>query len=139
MWQRDVMPKTMDQPSRTKQIVAWLASVAAAIAVISALITNVKTIADAANSVFGFDVGPKTVKVCMGNGGGNNCLGGADAKFDCDHYKAMGGGGQKTIDTLQTQFCPSKRANVTVYQNNGGGECGWTGFDVTCKRWWWPF
>ena len=139
MLQRGVMPKTKDQQSRTKRIVAWLASVVAVIAVISALITNVKTIGDAVNSVFGLDWGPKTVKVCMGNGGGNNCQSGANANFDCNFYRSIGGGGPQTAPALAANFCPSKRANVTLYQDNGGGECGWTGFEVTCKRWWWPF
>jgi len=123
-----------------RKIIAWLASIVAALALIAGVISNVKTIADAVNSVTGLDVGPKTVKVCMGEGGGVNCLIGAEAKFDCDHYSAMGGGAEpQTQDALATQLCPSKRGTATVYQDNKGGKCGWTGFELTCKRWWWPF
>jgi hypothetical protein len=84
---------------------------------------------------------PKVVKVCMGNGGGTNCLSGAGAQFDCNAYNGMGGGAQKTYDTLATMFCSyvengaSKVAphNIVVVQNNGGGQCGWTAFQVTCN------
>jgi hypothetical protein len=127
-------------PSIARRIIAALASVVAVIAVMAGLVGNVKTIADGVNSVFGLDFSAKVMKVCMGNGGGANCLSGADAKFDCDHYKAMGGGGEPQTQTaLATQFCPSKRGTITVYQDNTGGECGWTGFELTCKRLWWPF
>lgn len=78
---------------------------------------------------------PKMVKVCMGNGGGDNCLSGAAGHFDCDAYNKMGGGSQQTYDTLSTMFCGAKpkTARVTVTQNNGGGQCGWTAFQVVCN------
>ena len=78
----------------------------------------------------------KMVKVCMGNGGGDNCLTGAAGHFDCDAYSKMGGGSQQTYDNLSTMFCGSKQntARVTVTQNNGGGQCGWTAFQVVCNN-----
>jgi hypothetical protein len=83
----------------------------------------------------------KSYKVCMGNGGGNNCLAGSDASFDCDQYNGMGGGGPKTTTELGARFCTSNvngqkkqlPFDIKVYQNNGGGKCGWTGFLVTCN------
>jgi hypothetical protein len=83
----------------------------------------------------------KTFKVCMGNGGGNNCLAGADASFGCDQYNAMGGGGARTTTELGERFCSTtvngqkkqQPFDIKVFQNNGGGQCGWTGFLVTCN------
>ena len=82
----------------------------------------------------------KVVRVCMGNGGGDNCLSGADAHYDCDAYKAMGGGNKETLRVLAERFCGYSdngdhnvyEPKIIVYQNNKGGECGWTGFQVTC-------
>ena len=82
----------------------------------------------------------QTYKVCMGNGGGDSCRSGADASFDCDHYKGIGGGGPQTYKTLGEQFCTitdngqrkQRQYDIKVYQNNGGGQCGWTGFLVSC-------
>jgi hypothetical protein len=82
----------------------------------------------------------KTTKVCMGEGGGNNCLAGADAKFGCDVYHQWGAGGRMT-QNLGENFCSVTENNskkqqpfdVKVYQNNDGGRCGWTGFLVTCN------
>jgi Caspase domain len=79
-------------------------------------------------------------RVCMGEGGGDNCLSGSDATFDCDVYHNWGAGG-KMNENLGAQFCSSVRHgnkvqlpfNVTLYRNNGGGKCGWTGFIVTCN------
>jgi hypothetical protein len=31
-----------------------------------------------------------TYKICMGNGGGANCMSGADAYFDCNFYRSVG-------------------------------------------------
>jgi hypothetical protein len=77
----------------------------------------------------------------MGNGGGDNCLAGVDVHYDCNTYSAIGGGGQKTIEALANRFCGYTENGiqkilphtVNVYQNNGGGQCGWTGFEVTCN------
>ena len=120
------------------------ASIIAGIAVVAALITNLTTITQFAELIVGVHSAPKArkvVKVCMGNGGGDNCLGGADAHFDCNAYKAMGGGSKQTYDSLADRFCGFTANGVRkvdpnsiiVYQNNGGGECGWTGFQVTCN------
>jgi hypothetical protein len=83
----------------------------------------------------------KSFKVCMGNGGGSNCLAGSDASFGCDQYNAMGGGSAKTTTELGQRFCSTtvngekkqQPFDIKVYQNNGGGQCGWTGFLVTCN------
>jgi hypothetical protein len=83
----------------------------------------------------------KSYKVCMGNGGGNNCLAGSDASFDCNQYNGMGGGGPRTTTELGARFCSTtvnsqkkqQPFDIKVYQNNGGGQCGWTGFLVTCN------
>jgi hypothetical protein len=79
-------------------------------------------------------------KVCMGNGGGTSCTSGADAYFDCNFYNSVGGGGDATTKFLGERFCKINengnvrqlKYSVRVYQNNGGGQCGWTGFEVTC-------
>jgi hypothetical protein len=81
-----------------------------------------------------------TYKVCMGNGGGPSCMNGADAYFDCDFYRSVGGGGNATTKFLGERFCKINENgkvrqlnySVRVYQNNAGGQCGWTGFEVTC-------
>jgi hypothetical protein len=83
---------------------------------------------------------PKITKVCMGAGGGINCLDGVDAKFDCNVYWSWGAGG-KMNDNLGANFCSTTESgakkqqpfDIKVYQNNGGGGCGWTGFLVTCN------
>jgi hypothetical protein len=41
----------------------------------------------------------------MGEGGGSNCLSGANASFGCDQYGAMGGGAPRTVQILGEQFC----------------------------------
>jgi hypothetical protein len=84
---------------------------------------------------------PKETRVCFGNGGGNNCISGAQAHYDCDFYGKVGGGGDRTTQWLGEQFCTTiengqKKVmpfTVGVYQNNSGGQCGWTGFTVTCN------
>src|SRR5262249_43944680 len=48
------------------------------------------------NVIYPAPCAPKTqtsYKVCMGNGGGPNCLSGAQAAYNCDFYKGIGGGG----------------------------------------------
>ena len=83
----------------------------------------------------------KSFRICMGNGGGNNCSAGADASFGCDQYNAMGGGGARTTTELGARFCSTtvngqkKQSpfDIKVFQNNEGGQCGWTGFLVTCN------
>ena len=82
------------------------------------------------------------VKVCMGEGGGNSCTAGAGASYDCNAYSDMGGGAQKTYDFLADNFCGYTNNfgthkvyphHISVYQNNGGGKCGWVGLQVTCN------
>jgi hypothetical protein len=81
----------------------------------------------------------KVTKVCMGEGGGVNCLDGADAKFGCDVYHSWGNGG-KMNENLGANFCSitekgvrkQQPFDIKVFQNNSGGGCGWTGFLVTC-------
>jgi len=76
----------------------------------------------------------------MGNGGGDSCRNGADASFDCDHYNAMGGGGPQTTKALEELFCSvdengqkkQLKSDVKVISDVGGGQCGWTAFQVTC-------
>jgi hypothetical protein len=93
------------------------------------------------NSVDCYTKQRRVFKVCVGNGGGSNCLSGADARYDCLSYQALGGGGKNTYDFLALKYCGyldngnQKVApnNVTVIQNNAGGECGWTSFQVTCN------
>ena len=83
----------------------------------------------------------KVVKVCMGNGGGPSCAGGADAVYNCDAYSAMGGGSKLTYDTLAQRFCQyNDNGTIKTYPNQvivtynvGGGQCGWTAFQVTCN------
>jgi hypothetical protein len=73
----------------------------------------------------------KVFKICMGNGGGENCLNGADAKYDCNTYRAFGGGGAQTYTVLADMFCSYTNAgpkkiyphDIIVIQDNGGGEC----------------
>jgi hypothetical protein len=82
----------------------------------------------------------RTFKVCIGNGGGDSCRSGADASFDCDHYKAMGGGDPQTYKTLGELFCTVDQngqkkqleSDVKVTSDVGGGQCGWAVFLVTC-------
>jgi hypothetical protein len=139
------------------------ASIVGAIAVLATVMTNLTTIGKSFESFWHmFDsktptsaqqsrpqaaapemgAPKKVVKVCMGNGGGDNCLAGADAKYDCNTYSAMGGGGQKTYEVLGDSFCGYRDKDnawkvaphtTVVIQNNGGGQCGWTAFQVTCN------
>jgi hypothetical protein len=148
-----------DSPEKKKgRLATLIGAIVGAIAIIAALLTNIKTIIEFFEPIFeGHAKEPtqtttqpspspsppphKVVRVCMGNGGGDNCLSGASAHYDCDAYKAMGGGGQRTTDTLADRFCGYTENgvhkvypnNIIVYQNNGGGQCGWTGFEVTCN------
>jgi hypothetical protein len=150
---------TIDQTPEKKRgkAAALIVSIVGAIAIVAGLLANIKTIVEFFEPLFGDQMtvatptpaatppapppAHKVVRICMGNGGGNNCLSGAEAQYDCNAYKTMGGGGQKTYDTLADRFCGYTDNgvhkvyphNTIVYQNNGGGECGWTGFEVTCN------
>lgn len=83
----------------------------------------------------------KTYRVCTGNGGDGPCRGPIDASYGCDQYNAIGGGGPRTYTTLGERFCTATvggvkkqlRYDIKVYENRGGGQCGWTGFEVTCN------
>jgi hypothetical protein len=136
------------KPGRAATLVAALIG---GVALLAAFLANVKTIAEFFEPLFGThatDKGGgnplphKVTRVCMGEGGGTNCSSGAGASYDCDAYKAMGGGAKQTYDTLADRFCGYTDStgahtvynhNIVVYQNNGGGKCGWTGFEVTCN------
>jgi hypothetical protein len=80
-------------------------------------------------------------KICMGNGGGPSCAGGATAVYNCATYRGMGGGAKVTYDTLANMFCSYDDNGTTkvwphkviVTYDVGGGECGWTAFQVTCN------
>jgi hypothetical protein len=80
----------------------------------------------------------KETRVCFGNGGGNNCLSGAQASYDCDFYRKIA---PRLNDWLGEQFCTTVENGqkkvmpftVSTYQDNGGGNCGWTGLTVTCN------
>jgi hypothetical protein len=145
-----------NQGKKLGRITAIGASIIAAIGIIATLATNITTIVQFVEPIFSTHSptsapaghpstqrvrAQKVVKVCMGEGGGTNCSNGADSSFDCNAYSGMGGGGQKTTDTLAERFCgytengvnkvdPNK---IAVIQNNGGGKCGWTAFQVTCN------
>jgi hypothetical protein len=152
----DVQPAS---GKKTGKLVAYGASILAAIGVIAALMNNITSIMQFVEPILGWHTpspapvaptpapvaatpAPVTVKVCMGNGGGQNCLDGAGAKYDCNAYNAMGGGAQKTYDALADMFCGYTENgvrkvaphNIVVVQNNGGGQCGWTAFQVTCNH-----
>ncbi len=79
--------------------------------------------------------------VCMGNGGGPSCAGGANVTLSCAQYRAIGGGGPETPPALGARLCNyydrdgTRRQfpfNVAHIYSRGGGECGWTLFTVTC-------
>ncbi len=152
---------TSDPPEKKRgKIATIVASIVGAIAVVAALLANIKTIAEFFEPMFSSStnvrapatpqpVSPpplpplphKVVRVCMGNGGGDNCLSGASAHYDCDAYNGIGGGAPRTYDILADRFCGYTENgvhkvyphNIIVYQNNAGGQCGWTGFEVTCN------
>ena len=144
------------QSGETKwgSIAAVCGGLVVVVALVAQVLGNMKTIEEFFGGIFSLKNGgtatsavgstqaqKKVVKVCMGNGGGDNCLGGADAKYDCNTYNGMGGGAQKTYDTLAGMFCgytengvqKVARQNIVVIQDNGGGQCGWTAFQVTCN------
>ncbi len=75
-----------------------------------------------------------TTFVCMGNGGGkpSSCTGGGVVNFTCAEYRAIGGGGEATRPTLAERFCGTLPFNVLHNFSVDGGECGWTGFTVSC-------
>jgi hypothetical protein len=146
------MNKAKEKPSRTRRITTTLASVIAGIGVLAALIGNIKVITETiegAGELIGhvitggtWSFPHKEVKVCMGEGGGENCAAGATAFYDCDAYHGMGGGNQRTYDYLANNFCGYTNFfgthkvyphNISVYRNNGGGKCGWVGFTVICN------
>jgi hypothetical protein len=132
---------------RSGKVAGLTAAIVGVIGVVAALLANIKTIIEFFEPLFASHtvvVPPpphKVVRVCMGNGGGDNCLSGSGAHYDCDAYNAIGGGAQRTYDVLADRFCGYTENgvrkvyphNIIVYQNNGGGQCGWTGFEVTCN------
>jgi hypothetical protein len=83
----------------------------------------------------------KEFKVCMGNGGGPSCVSGSSADFNCNAYRQMGGGSKQTYDALSQRFCAYEDngvpkvapSRITVTYDVGGGECGWTAFQVICS------
>jgi hypothetical protein len=140
---------------KSGKMATLLAAIVGAIGVVAALLANIKTIIEFIEPLFRSHApGPvvvqppppppsphKVVRVCMGNGGGDNCLSGSGAHYDCNAYGAIGGSAQQTYDVLADRFCGYMENgvhkvyphNIIVYQNNGGGQCGWTGFEVTCN------
>jgi hypothetical protein len=83
-------------------------------------------------------VAPPPINVCMGNGGGDNCLGPGVVSYSCDAYNAIGGGAEQTYVALNQRFCNGKPAtaktNVRHNFSHTGGQCGWTSFTVTCLQ-----
>jgi len=81
---------------------------------------------------------PPPINVCMGNGGGDNCLGPGVVSYSCDAYSAIGGGAEQTYVALSQRFCNGKPAtaktNVRHNFSHSGGQCGWTSFTVTCLQ-----
>ncbi|HWO37845.1 MAG TPA: hypothetical protein VNO32_54425 [Candidatus Acidoferrum sp.] len=78
------------------------------------------------------------IDVCMGNGGGQSCLGPGVVAYTCDEYNAIGGGAQTTYIALNKRFCQSgpekAKDNVRHNYSRDGGQCGWTSFTVTCAQ-----
>lgn len=75
-------------------------------------------------------LGKSSFKLCFGEGGGSNCLSGADIKYGCNTYWSWSA---KAWDDLAVNLCRSKDKMTKVQtQNNGGGGCGWTAFTLTC-------
>jgi hypothetical protein len=77
---------------------------------------------------------PKTFKICFGEGGGTNCLAGADATFDCDQ---LHGWNQEKWNQLAGSLCgytitKLPENSIANIQGNGGGRCGWSAFKLTC-------
>jgi hypothetical protein len=79
--------------------------------------------------------------VCMGNGGGPSCAGGSNVTLSCDEYNKIGGGGPPTAPALGARLCNYFDKDGTRQQlpfsvahiySRGGGQCGWTLFQVTC-------
>jgi hypothetical protein len=81
---------------------------------------------------------PPPINVCMGNGGGESCLGPGVVSYSCDSYNAIGGGGDQTYVSLNQRFCNGQpataKANVRHNFSHSGGQCGWTSFTVTCLQ-----
>ena len=147
------MAVTTSREKKKGKAAAITASIVGAIGIVAALLTNIKTIVDFFESLISshrVEATPsppppppphRVLRVCMGNGGGDNCLSGANAHYDCNAYNAIGGGAQQTYSVLADRFCGYTDNgvhkvyphNIIVYQNNGGGQCGWTGFEVTCN------
>jgi tetratricopeptide (TPR) repeat protein len=71
-----------------------------------------------------------TFNVCFGEGGGNNCLAGADAKFGCGSYSNWS---EKRWDELGAGLCEGSKFTKVQIQNNAGGGCGWTAYRLTCE------
>ena len=69
-------------------------------------------------------------KICWGEGGGNNCQSGAYANLGCGTYHNVGA---NILQYMKDTYCPNQPSIVEQIQNNGGGGCGWTGFNVTCN------
>jgi len=83
----------------------------------------------------------QTSKVCVGNGGGPSCAIGSAAYYTCAQFDDISGHGRWTNEALGKQFCQYTDAGVTILApykvirnfNVSGGQCGWTGFTVTCN------
>jgi hypothetical protein len=74
---------------------------------------------------------PVAKKICFGNGrNGDDCTGGAYAVLNCGTYRNVGAG---IRDFVKNEYCPNQPSSLEMVINHGGGECGWTGFIVTCN------
>jgi hypothetical protein len=83
--------------------------------------------------------GTQTIPVCAGNGGGipAGCTSPGVVILSCAEYRAIGGGAAQTYTELNRKFCkfPDREHNNVRHNFSvEGGECGWTGFTVTCMQ-----
>jgi uncharacterized protein YjbI with pentapeptide repeats len=87
--------------------------------------------------------GNRTFVICMGNGGGkpDECTGSGVITYSCDQYSNIGGGGPPTAPALGSRLCgftENGQQKVAPYTfthvfSRGGGQCGWTRFNVVCS------
>jgi hypothetical protein len=73
-------------------------------------------------------------EVCVGSGGGPSCISKTTIYYTCSQYREIGGGSASTVQLLGQRLCGERlQPKVTVKFDVGGGECGWTLFEVTCS------
>jgi len=74
----------------------------------------------------------RVFKICFGDGGGANCLAGADVRLDCSRYHSWTA---QKWEELAAGLCGTKTPsylNAQIQFNDGGG-CGWTAYRLTCN------